>query len=427
MAQDNPSEPKLKRNLSVSRKAFAILLFLGSFAVGTLLTAKPKPHVSIREVSESPSSGGLVTALVHEIGGKHFLYTGGGESELDSFVVSDDGALAPLKSYTLWKKRGPARGLVAATVQGKDYLYVGNKWGNAIEVHRIHEDGMLTRLDVVEDTEDTHLGVIITMQVVKMGEEQYIFAGGLEKRDPGLTSFKIEQDGSLTHVQSMSDTDEVFTDGIIGMVLHRFEGKTFLVTGGFQDSGVSNFRIHEDGTFENVSNLGDDLNLFLNGTYPVDGVTLGGNHYVVVGHRHHSYYNRGGFIKNPNFVYHGDGLTILKMDESGTLAVHETLYNTPRMRLRGQTRLAVSKVSEDQAIIIVGTREDESLQACLLDQDGKLEPVSHFDCGFEIYNGMTYAEIAGHFYVFAGPVPGKGTGVHSYRIELQSERMLSLK
>ncbi len=383
--------------------------------------AKEKPVITIQEVSKAPTSGGLVTAVVHEKAGKHFLYTGGGKSEMDSFSVSDSGELTPLKSYSLWNDNGPARGLVTVSLDGSDYLYAGNKWGNAIEVYSIQDDGTLERLGIVEDTNETHLGVIITMQVVEMKSAHYLFAGGLENKDPGLTCFKIENDGSLTHVQSMKDTGDIFTDGIIGTTLHRIAGKTFLVTGGFQDSGVSNFRIHEDGTFDNVSNVGDDLELFLNGAYPVDGVDLGGNHYVVVGHRHHAYYKRGNFIKNPDYVYHGDGVTVLEMDGSGGLSVHSVLHNTPQMRLRGQTRLAMRKLSEERAIVVVGTREDESLQACILEQDGTLIPISHLDCGYEIYNGMTYAEIAGQFYVFAGPVPGGGTGVHSYRIDMQGD------
>lgn len=404
---------------SVSRWALAAVVSLCVSGFG--LIANADPVIEIEEVSEAPTSGGLVTAVVHEKDGKHFLYTGGGKSEMDSFIVADNGELTPLDSYALWNDKGPARGLATVSVDGSDYLFAGNKWGNAIEVYRIHDDGTLNRIGIVQDTEETHLGVIITMQVVEMESGYYLFAGGLEENDPGLSCFKIGGDGSLTHVQSMKDTEAIFTDGIIAMVLHRIAGKTFLVTGGFQDSGVSNFRIHEDGTFENVGNVGDDLELFLNGTYPVEGVTLGDNHYVVVGHRHHAYYKRGNFIKNLDYVYHGDAVTILKMDASGALTVHHTLYNTPQMRLRGQTRLAVSKLSDEQAIVVVGTREDESLQACILDRDGTLKPVNYLDVGFEIYNGMTYAEIADHFYVFAGPVPGKGTGVHSYRIDLQAD------
>ena len=64
----------------------------------------------------------------------------------------------------------------------------------------------------------------------------------------------------------MGDTDDIFTDG---MSTHRSNGKTFLFTGGFQDNGLSSFRIYEDGKFENISNIGDDNVLYLNGTYPV--------------------------------------------------------------------------------------------------------------------------------------------------------------
>lgn len=369
-------------------------------------------------VDSIPTSGEMVTAYVHERDGKHFLYTGGGEKYLDSFVVADDGSLTPLKRYTMWKNKGPARGVVSASIEGNEYLFVGNKFGDAIEVHTIHEDGTLTRIKTVEDTEETHVGIVITMEVIQMGDALYLFVGGLENT-PGLTSFKIEADGSLVHVHSIKDDLEIFTDGIIAMKTHRSEGKTFLVTGGFQDSGLSSFQVFDDGTFKNISNIGDDETRFLTGTYPVSGVTLGGNNYVIAGHRHHTYYNRGNFIKHKDFVYHGDAVTIFKLDNNGVLSISSVLENSEETLLRGQTRIETFKINENEAVISVGTREDTSIQTIILDKNGKTRASNVTLIDFPVYNGMTSKKIAENLFLFAGSY-GEGRGhLSSFRIDLE--------
>ena len=370
------------------------------------------------EVDTDRTSAYVVTATVHETGGKYFLFSGGGKSELDTFSIDPDGQLTPLKSYTLWQGKtqaGPARGLVTATIAGKDFLFVGNKHGNAVEVHRIYPDGSLERVFVEEDSELTHLGVVITLKVVEMKAATYLLVGGLEN-DPGLSSFRIGEDGSLTHVQSMKDTAEIFTDGIIGMISHQIEGRTFLVVGGFQDSGVSSFEIHEDGRFTNVNNVGDDLTKFLNGVYPVDGVTLGDQHFAIVGHRHHTYYKRGGFIKNPDFVFHGNGVTVFRVDAAGEMKIQSVLGDGPGINITGQTRIESLRLSDERALVFIGTKDGHSIEISMLDQRGTLLPVGLAQLDYGIYYAMTAAKIGERYFVFVGSTDDPV--MHSYEVKM---------
>lgn len=264
------------------------------------------------------SGKNTVSITSYEKNGKHFVYAGG-VGNVDVYQIDAEGLLTPISNHELYKQKGPARGMVADNIGGNDFLFVANKFGNVVETFKILDSGSLERAAMVEDTEDTHLAVGITLQVVHMKKASYLFAGGgLENETPGLSCFKINNDGSLTHVQSMKDTEELHTDGIIGMFLHKIKGKTYLYTSGFQDNGVSSFRIYEDGTFKNVNNIHDNTtDRYLTGAYPVTGATLGDSHYVVVGHRHHKYYERNGFIKNPDFYYHGDGVSVFKVNKKG--------------------------------------------------------------------------------------------------------------
>ena len=396
-------------------------LILGWGVAGAVAAGSPEiGHLELVEVDSVSTSAYVVTATVYESGGKHYLFSGGGKSELDTFLIGADGQLTPLRSYTLWqgKQAGPARGLVTATIGGKDFLFVGNKFGNAIEVHRIHPGGVLERVFLEKDSELTHLGVVITLKVVAMKSASYLLAGGLDEK-PGLSSFLIHEDGSLTHVQSTPDDDEIFTDGIIGMISHRIDGRTFVVAGGFQDSGVSSFEIHEDGRFTNVHNVGDDLSRFLNGTYPVDGVTLADQHFALVGHRHHRYYKRAGFIKNPNFVYHGNGVTVFKVDGAGALQIQSVLGDGPGVNIAGQTRIESLKLNEEQALVFIGTRDGQSIQLGLLDAQGSLRPVGFKQLDYGIYYAMAAVEIDGRSFVFAGSTDSPA--LHAYEVKFPTE------
>ncbi|MCW2120888.1 hypothetical protein [Flavobacterium sp. 7A] len=217
-----------------------------------------------RKDFQNISGKNTVSITSYEKNGSHFVFAGG-TGNVDVFSLDKDGKLTPVSNHELYMKKGPARGMVADKINGTDYLFVANKYGNVIETFKIHDTGSLERVALVEDTDKTHLGTAITLQVIHMKKASYLFIGGLEET-PGLSSFKIHDDGKLTSVQSMKDDDKIHTDGIIGMFTHNIGGKTFLYTSGFQDNGVSSFRIFENGTFKNVNNIDDnDTDRYLTG------------------------------------------------------------------------------------------------------------------------------------------------------------------
>lgn len=397
----------------------AILLGL----MNGLAAAKvPPSEDSLIQLNEAAASHNIVTSTIYRKGGQLFVYAGGDGKFLDVFQLDPKLGLTPVQQQALNGNKGPGRGLVAANVEGSDFLFAGNKGGNAVEVFRIQDDGKLERVFHVEDTPETHLGVVITLRVVRIEKNSYLFVGGLELEAPGLTCFRIEKDGSLVHVQSLRDNNEIHTDGIIGMFHHTINGNTFLFTGGFQDNGVSSFRIHEDGTFENVSNVHDNhTDRYLTGAYPIDGVTLGGNHYVIVGHRHHRYYGEGyvpDFIKKKDFVYHGDGVSVFKVGDDGVLVPHYVLVDDEATKLVGQTRIEIFKLNEDEALVAVGTREDQGIQLCRLGRDGILKASGFASTGFPIYYGMSSYRVDNDLFLVAGSNDNDLKKLFSYKVAL---------
>lgn len=393
---------------------FLIYTLVGiSFFQGTMLYGQSQ--FNLVPVNQVETSQNTVTCTVHEIENKHYLYSAGDGNEIDAFKVDEDGKMELLKSYVVTGGRKTVRGLVTDKIKGNHFLFAGLKGGNSIEVFKINPNGTLNSVFVLPDTDTTYLGIVITLQVIHMKSTSYLFVGGLEKI-PGLSAFKITEKGELEHVQSLADDEELFMDGIIGMSIHQIEGKTFLFTGGFQDNGLSSFRIYEDGHFENISNIGDDYNLYLNGTYPVISATKSGWNYVVVGHRHHSYYKPTPWIKDRHtYYYHGDAVSVFRVDELGQLSPRSIFQGNSETLIKGQTRLHKLPLDNDYDLIAVATRDDQSIQLCLLNNTGRLINAGKIKTGFPIYYGLAGQKIGEKLFLFAGSVGGKE--LVSYRLD----------
>ncbi|WP_075590713.1 Dabb family protein [Labilibacter marinus] len=356
-----------------------------------------------------------VSITSYEKNGTQYVYVGGFD-DVDIYSLNENGELAKVGIQELYKKKGPARGMVADHINGTDFLFIANKYGDAIEVFKILDNGTLKQVFMIHDTEEFHIGVGITLQVVHMKGASYLFAGGLEDT-PGLSCFKIHDDGKLTHVQSMKDTEAIHTDGIIGMFVHKINGKTFLYTGGFQDNGVSSFRVYDSGKFKHVNSISDNTtDRYLTGAYPVTGVTLAGNHYVIVGHRHHKYYKRKGFIKRPDFVYHGDAVNVFKINKKGELIPHSILKDDENTKLVGQTRIEIISSNDTEAIIAVGTRDDASIQLCKLDAEGILTPINYLETGYSIYYGLRSLKVGEDNFLVAGSNDFEKKKVVAYKV-----------
>ena len=394
------------------RLFISILLVLSFFPSADLYG---QPKFELVPVAESETAQNTVTCMAYQSGKQHYLYTAGDGNKIEVFTVNEEGKMKLLTDYVVAGGKNGVRGMIIDQIEGNDFLFAGLKGAGAVEVFKINLDGTLNSVFVLPDTDTTYLEKVITLQVIHMESASYLFAGGLEKK-PGLSSYKIASTGRLEHVQSMADTKEIFTDGIIGMSIHQIEGKTYLFTGGFQDNGLSSFRIYEDGRFENISNIGDDYHLYLNGTYPIISATKSGWNYVVVGHRHHSYYRPTPWVKDRDtYFYHGDAVSVFKVDEEGQLMPRSVFQGNSETLIKGQTRLHKFPLDEDYDLVAVATRDDQSIQLCLLNQNGRLIDAGKLKTGVPVYLGLCGQKIGEQLFLFAGSVYGKK--FVSYRLD----------
>lgn len=392
-----------------------IFAYLSLLMLVTGAAQAQQPRFELVPVDQIETSYNTVTCTIYGNESGFYAYSAGDGNKIDVFTISADGTMAALCDYVVTGGDKTVRGLVTGRIDGKDFLFAGLKGGNAVEVFEIEPDGRLKSVFVEHDTDATYLGIVITLQVVHTDSGSYLFVGGLEKT-PGLSSFKISPDGSLVHVQSVADTEDIFTDGIIGMSIHRIGGKSYLFTGGFQDDGLSSWLVHEDGHFENISNIGDDYTLYLNGTYPVISSTVKGWNYVVVGHRHHIYYRPTPWVKDRySYYYHGDAVSVFWVNPQGELVPRSAFIGNSETLIKGQTRLHKLPLDEEHDLIAVATRDDQSIQLCTINETGRLVDAGKIKTGFPIYYGLCGQKIGDKLFLFAGSV--EDSTFASYRLD----------
>ena len=347
-------------------------------------------------VNSSNYSSQQVSVEIFKVKNDHFAYVAGETENMEIYSIDQTtGSLAFLERYQVANQWGGVRALTNVNIKNNNFLVLGNKADNSLEVHKILDSGKVFRINAVYDSDTTFIDEIVTIHNIKIKDRNFIYAGGLDK---GLSCFEISENGDLHHIQSIKDDDALFIHGVIGMSSLVIDGKNYIITGAFFDGGISCFEIMENGHLKHVSNVKDNNLLFLNGTFPVNTIQLGDQNYVLVGHRHNLHYA----TENAEQDYHGDGINVFKINGEGQLNLHNTIKDTDKIRLKGSTRIEILKVNEKKAFVFIGSRDDKGIQICTFGEDGLLRPIKTLDLGYAIYNGMTLKKIDNKWYLLIG-------------------------
>ncbi|BAX81741.1 hypothetical protein [Labilibaculum antarcticum] len=375
---------------------YIVLLFLiVCFSACSNKTNSKKSELHISLIDSTNHSARLVSVQIFNAHSNYFAYVAGETKSTEVYTINEQGKLDFLEQHQVASKAGGIRALTNVKINDSNLLILGNKADNSIEVYRIENNGKLEKINSVFDTDSTFIDETVTIHDITINNRTFIYAGGLDK---GLSCFELSENGALRPIQSIEDNDTLFLHGIIGMSSLVIDNKTFLITGAFFDGGISCFQIMENGHLKNVSNLKDDKNMFLNGTFPVNTVQLGDQNFLLVGHRHKIHYS----VDNAEEDYHGDGINVFKVDAQGQIKLHSLLKDNEELLLKGSTRIEILKSDENSAFVFIGTRDDKGIQICSLQQDGILKPIKTIDLGYSIYNGMTLKNMYDNWYLLVG-------------------------
>ena len=290
-----------------------------------------------------------------------------------------------------------AYGVESLTVGNRHFAYVAAYGKDAISIFELDQDGELTFKTAVSDQVHTALNGVTGFATATFGSNQYLYASGA--LDSGITTFKVAADGNLTAVQTVFDDATLEIAGNEGpMTTFAVGGTQFLVAPGFNDDGISIFRLNADGSLTNTDNVTDDATRELDGAMATATAEVDGNTFVFV----------GGFLD--------DGLSSFKVDAAGKLSVAATVPNGGVLELDGVASLATAKVGNQTYLFASGSVSD-GISVFSVSSSGELSNVFNISNNGALNGawGLSVFEFGGEQFL---AVNGSATRAISYhRIE----------
>jgi 6-phosphogluconolactonase (cycloisomerase 2 family) len=218
---------------------------------------------SLTNVSNVTDSGLLeldgafsVTAAV--VNGTTYLFAGSQVDDgLSVFSVANDGALTNVFNVTDDGSLfiDSLRSLTTAVVNGTTYLFAASQLEHGVSVFSVGNDGSLTNVFNVNDSGALELQHAYSVTTAVVDVTTYLFVAGLA--DDGISVFSVANDGSLTNVFNVTDAGSLELDGAGSVSTAVVNGTTHLFAGGANDDGVSAFSVANDGSLSNVSNVSE--------------------------------------------------------------------------------------------------------------------------------------------------------------------------
>ncbi|WP_321447921.1 VWA domain-containing protein [uncultured Cohaesibacter sp.] len=233
-----------------------------------------------------------------------------------------------------------AYGVHSLTIGDHTYVYVAAQYNDAITVFELEADGSLTPVESYNDTTSALLDSVSTLTSTTIGGSTYLFANANGYYGEGITSFKVNNDGTLTPVDTVAESSTVELDGTIGSMSVTTVGTTqFLIASGRDDDGVSVFRIGTDGTLVNTSDYDDasNVNYGLNGAMGVTTAKVGTGTYVFVA------------------GYYDSAVTVMRLNANGTMTFIDTVENTGDLNLSYATELTTAVVNGTTYLFVGGS------------------------------------------------------------------------
>lgn len=159
---------------------------------------------------------------------------------------------------------GGVAAMTAISAYGSTFIATAGRFNDAgIDIFRVTGIGAPKPVYSLQGDEASPLEGVSALHAVEIGGRVFLFAAAEE--DQTVTVFEIAEDGALTEVDAVSDslTNELKRPRDVANA--EIDGGTFAFIAGFDDDGISSFRVAADGALTFAANLRDGADASLNG------------------------------------------------------------------------------------------------------------------------------------------------------------------
>ncbi len=197
----------------------------------------------IRNDIDYPLSGSISLATA-EVNGVNYLLVAG-EDKVSVFSISADGKLTSVSTINdndnnKYRLKG-ASSLVVKELGGNTYLFVNGKDENGISVFTLEDNGDLTHVDSISD--EANLSDVNFIDALEINDFLYVFAslGGdtTLKKERGFSVFSFDNN-SLNYITTLANKDapdNIFYRliNVSGFATQEIAGETHLFVTGYSD------------------------------------------------------------------------------------------------------------------------------------------------------------------------------------------------
>lgn len=253
-------------------------------AAGTALTAIN--HITRETVSLTLAAGALpsVTGFAVHTATRTAMTVGGVGGSVEPAAIAQAQALGGAASVSAFLSATStlatqAVELVTASVGSTSYLYAARPEGTGLSIFELAANGGVTARGSVADTGEVHAAGVGAMVSVTLGGATYLVTGGYD--DGGVTVWQIGANGALSVVDSVGAEDGVALNGLSALRTVTTGGTTWLIAAAEQPSSLTVMRMAADGTLTVTDQIIDDLGTRFANVTALDTIVVEGRVFVV--------------------------------------------------------------------------------------------------------------------------------------------------
>ncbi len=359
------------------------------------------------------------SATTAVVDGVTYLFAAGAaDSGISVFAVNADGSLANVANVTddATLQLGSVRSVTTAEAGGVTYLIAAGFLDSGLSVFRVETGGSLTHT-----SDGTTVAQFATTSVTTavVGGETYVFAAAL---GGSVDVFSLGADGSLTNVANVVDDATLAIAGAFAVTTAAVDGVTYLFVAGVGDNGVSVFAVGAGGSLTNVANVFDDA-VFEEAGSGDNGVIFPSDRLVEPGsvNLYRVTSVTTGVVDGVTYLFTGalDGVGVFRVDAGGLLTYVDNAGDTPERNLHYANAVSTAVVGGITYLFVAaGGVDDSGVSAFAVAADGQLTNVANLavgDAGGAVGSlgtqALTTAEVGGTTYLFAGGFADDGIRV----------------
>jgi Ca2+-binding RTX toxin-like protein len=280
-------------------------------------------------------------------------------------------------------------GIAKANIGGTNYLYISGRFSNALNVYQLASDGTPTLIQTIQDSDDAVYELLgaANPHFFEVNGTPMLAVPGFS--DDGISLFEINNDGTLEARNHLSDTATLNLNGVFRIeTIELSNGNVYMYTAGYDDSGISVFRVTDGGVLVNLQNVDDTVSTYLSGVIDLTTVTIGAKTFLLAV----AELDTGLSV----FEIGADGLLTSTFDfaddaDSGFFSAE----NVKTAQINGATYVYVSQFGNSRVDIFEMSSDGSLVWIDNLLDAGTLELFGAYDMSMDVIGGIHYLTVAG--------------------------------